>query len=122
MKRFLILLLLFFFYTNVTAETFTDSQRKTGEIILKGLSVNGRCLSFTADTGGCTKKNSFRLNIKKVSVSKEKINHYQITVERIIPDNCKGLFPEGIVIEFDLEKDCGLKGVFTVSISNKIIP
>lgn len=105
---------------SIPAQLLIDNQRRTGETILKNFSVSKGKISFTADTGGCTGKESFRIVVKKDESKKELIPHYILTVERTVPDNCKGLFPEGIKIEFDMKKDLNLTGSYTVSFTNRI--
>jgi len=115
-----IIIISFILIGSLSAQLLENSRNKKGEIILKNPSISNGILSFISETGGCTDKNSFKVRIEK----DKKIGgftHYRLTVERINPDYCKAFFPEGILIRFDLEKDLGLKGNYTVSIVNRII-
>lgn len=97
------------------------SRQETGEIVLRSLSVADGKILFRTDTGGCTDKKSFRVNVRlDRDLSYLKKPHYRLTIERVVPDFCKGLFIEGTVIELDLAKDAGLKGEYTVSITNMV--
>jgi hypothetical protein len=100
----------------------SQGQRDLGTIILEDASVKDGKLSFRTATGGCTEKGSFKVNVKKEKGISDKVPHYVLSVERTARDDCKAFFPEGVVIEFDLEKDLGLKGNYTLSIANPIYP
>ncbi|MBN1698899.1 MAG: hypothetical protein JW881_15385 [Spirochaetales bacterium] len=97
-------------------------QRELGPVILFNLTVEDGMLRFIAASGGCTTKADFRVNVHREAGVSEKVPHYGLSIERVVPDECKGFFPEGAVIEFDLEKDLGLKGTYTVSIANPVFP
>ena len=97
-------------------------QRDKGEIVLQSLSVKDGKLSFETETGGCTTKQSFRINIEKGRSGDLKVTNYILTITREIPDQCKGFFTEGIVVEYELEKDLGLKGDYTVTVKNMVLP
>lgn len=47
--------------------------------------------------------------------------HYQLMIDRVRIDECKALLWEGVEIEMDLEKDLGLKGAYTISVSNPVL-
>lgn len=98
------------------------NQRELGAIILEDLTIMDGKIKFRTPTGGCTDKSSFTVHVKKEEGITEKVPHYVLTIERITPDECKAFFPEGTVIEFDLEKDLRLKGDYTVSVTNLIFP
>lgn len=123
MKKILILIsLITAFPWIINAQGIAYYRYGTGVALLKSLTVHNGKLSFISDTGGCTEKKSFRLIAENVSSPTEEIPHYKLTVERVVPDHCKGFFADGVRIEFDLEKDSGLKGAYTVSITNPVIP
>jgi len=46
--------------------------------------------------------------------------NYRLTVIRVKPDEGKALIPEGVLVMFDLEKDLGLTGNFTYSVTNPV--
>ena len=119
-KAYCIIIIYFIFLIPLTAQHIIEGQFKKGEIIIKKPVIENGKFSFTADSGGCTYKNSFNIKVVKVN-NLPGVPHYRLTVERVTPDFCKGMFTDGVKIEFDLEKDCGLKGNYTVSIENKIL-
>jgi len=71
-------------------------------------------------SGGCTDKTSFKVDVKKEENGSKK-PHYSLTVIRITPDACKALLFEGALVLFDLEKDLGLKGDFTYTVTNRVL-
>jgi len=100
----------------------SHNQAELGVIVLEDFSFTKGKIIFTTDTGGCTDKTSFKVNVKKEKGISEKTPNFTLSIERIKIDECKAFFPEGVVIEFDIEKDFGLKGDFTVSVTNLIYP
>ncbi|MBN2440886.1 MAG: hypothetical protein JXJ04_06060 [Spirochaetales bacterium] len=108
--------------TKNTSQQFqiSNSARELGVIILKDLTIAEGIITFNTFTGGCTEKSSFTVHVKKEKGISENSPHYVLTIERIKIDECKAFFPEGIVIEYNLEKDLGLKGDYTISITNWI--
>jgi hypothetical protein len=100
----------------------SHGQRDLGAVILEDLSVTNGKIIFRTATGGCTDKASFQVRIKKEKGISDKAPNYALTIERIKIDECKAFFPDGVLIEFNLEKDLGLKGDFTVSVTNLIYP
>jgi len=104
---------------SLQAQSVSGSQFKKGEIVLKNPVIEKGKFSFITETGGCTYKKSFVIKVSE-DKSLPGLPHYRLTVERVTPDFCKGLFTDGVKIEFDLEKDCGLKGNYTITILNKI--
>jgi hypothetical protein len=114
-----LLIFCFSFVVLLSAQSLITDQFQKGEIVLRDPGIGDGKFRFIANTGGCTSKSSFKVIVDK-DKSKNVIPHYRLTVERQNPDYCKGLFPEGVIIEFDLEKDLGLKGNYTISIVNRI--
>jgi hypothetical protein len=105
-----------------SAPALSRGQRELGQVILDEVSVGNGSLTFRTASGGCTNKESFRINIRKLKGISENSPHFELAVERIARDDCKALLLEGVVIVFDLEKDLGLKGPYTVSVSNPVAP
>lgn len=116
------LIIILFFIAPLIAGQFSTGQRETGEVILNSLSVKGGILSFRTESGGCTDKKSFKVNVEAGGELPGYTRHYILTITRIIPDDCKALLDDGVVIEYDLEKDLGLKGNYAVSVKNMVIP
>ncbi len=100
----------------------TSTQRDLGIVILENFSVKDGVLSFRTATGGCTDKGSFKISVSRAAGISERVSHFILTIERIKSDDCKGFFPDGVVVEFDLDKDLGLSGAYAVSISNPMAP
>ena len=100
----------------------SSMQRDLGVVILEDFSIRDGVLSFRTTTGGCTDKDSFKISVARGAGISERASHYILSIERIKPDDCKAFFPDGIVVEYDLEKDLGLTGIYAVSISNPMAP
>lgn len=118
----IVFIIFLFMIMPLMAGQFSMEQRETGELVLKSLSVKDGRFSFRAESGGCTDKRSFKVNVEKGAGISEKIPNYIITVIRTAPDDCKALLDEGVVIEYDLEKDLGLRGYYTVTVKNMVLP
>jgi len=103
---------------NLSAQ-YPDARR-TGEEVLYEALLGAKGFFIVVESNGCTQKESFKIEPTK-TVNPDGTTRYVFTVLRKTPDECKGL-PEQIVLYFDLEKDLGLKGKFTYSLSNKIFP
>ena len=106
----------------IIAVTLAAGQRDKGEIVLKSLTVKDGKLSFGTETGGCTTKQSFKVNVETGKIAAGNTTNYILTISRIVPDDCKEFMLEGTVIEYDLEKDLGLKGNYTVTVKNMVQP
>lgn len=121
MKNFRYYVIIYFtVILSIQVQHALGNQFKKGEIVLKNPVIEKGKFSFIAETGGCTYKKSFIIKVVE-DKSIPGLPHYRLTVERVTPDFCKGMFPDGVKIEFDLENDCGLKGNYTLSIENKIL-
>jgi hypothetical protein len=107
---------------NATLPEVSRTQRELGIVILENFSVKDGVVSFRTPTGGCTDKDSFKVSVKREEGISEKIPHYALTIERIKPDDCKAFFPDGVEVKYDLEKDLGLKGAYTIFIANPLAP
>jgi hypothetical protein len=107
---------------SVPSPAVSRTQRELGVVILRNVSVKDGILSFWTPSGGCTDNSSFKVGIAQGNGIADKVAHYVLTIERIKPDDCKAFFPDGELIEFDLQKDLGLNGVYVISIANPIAP
>ncbi len=96
-------------------------QRDLGVVVLEDFAVREGKITFTAASGGCTTKADFKVTVKPLKGSPGP-PHYLLTVERTKADDCKALMPEGVTVVFDLEKDLGLKGVYTFAVANPMVP
>lgn len=94
--------------------------RRAGEEVLYEALLGARGFLIVVESNGCTRKESFEVDSQK-SKNQDGSPHYVFTVRRIRPDECKRI-PERVIINFDLEKDPGIKGRFTYSLANRIFP
>ena len=115
---FLCAMLCILCYTPQPCAAFTENQRQTGEATLDELLMGANRFVIRVATGGCTDKNSFRVHVQKDESATAP--HYVLTINRIVPDECKALFPEGTLVLFDLEKDLGITGPATYSVTNSV--
>ncbi|MCC6889209.1 MAG: hypothetical protein IT536_11805 [Hyphomicrobiales bacterium] len=53
---------------------------------------------FRVFSGGCTEAEHFHLGVRRRN------GQVEVTLIRLIPDNCKGDFPQGTEIRFDYAK------------------
>ncbi len=95
-----------------------ESQYDIGPATLGELLMGQNRFLIHVASGGCTDKSSFKVDVKKDESAKPP--HYTLTINRIDPDACKAMLFDGTLVLFDLEKDLGLKGDFTYSITNKV--
>lgn len=108
------------FFTSTAYAEYSDSPRQTGEAVLEELLMGTSRLIIRVGSNGCTDKNSFKIEINKEAGSSP-VTHYILTIVRIVPDECKAIVDGCVMISYDLEKDLGLKGNFTYSITNRIV-
>lgn len=83
---------------------------------LMGIEITDSKLKIRTHTGGCTTEDSFEISINKGFTG---LPPYILEVYRIEPDYCKGYFPDGILLEYDLAT-LGLEPFATFSLTNKI--
>ena len=60
--------------------------------------ATGTQLVFCVVSGGCTETEHFKLDVRRRSGKAE------VTLTRLVPDNCKGNFPDGTEIKFSYAK------------------
>ena len=60
--------------------------------------TTGTQLVFRVFSGGCTETEHFHLDVRRRNGKAE------VTLTRIVPDNCKGDFPDGTEIRFSYAK------------------
>lgn len=108
------------FFTPKSYAVISCSPRQVGEEVLDELLMGSTKFIVRVGSNGCTDKSSFKIDVKKEEGISSKAPHYTLTIVRIIPDECKAIVDDGALILFDLEKDLGLKGNFTYSITNRV--
>lgn len=109
-----------FMLPSVFAQQYSQGPRYTGEEVLEELLLGRKSLVIKVGSGGCTSKGSYRIDTRQVAGISPQIPHYLLTIHRAVIDECKAIVDDGPVIYWDLEKDLGLKGKYTVSVQNRI--
>lgn len=83
--------------------------------LLRGLDISDDQLNIRVDSGGCTKKEHFEIEIIKGITGQPP---FIIEIYRIIPDECEAFMPNGVLLEFSL-KELALKPTDILEIKNK---
>ena len=104
----------------VIAQQYSHGPRHVGEEVLEELLVGSKTLLARVASGGCTDKGSFRIDVEKTDGITQRVAHYLLTIRRIRIDECKAIVDVGPLISWDLEKDLGLTGNYTVSVKNMV--
>lgn len=99
---------------------YSHSPRETGIEILDEVLMGTNRFVACVGSNGCTNKGSFKVDVKKREGISSKSPHYDLTIIRISPDECRAIMDDGVLILFDLEKDLGISGHFTYSILNPV--
>jgi hypothetical protein len=102
------------------AQQYSQGPRYTGEEVLDELLIGKKSLVIKVGSGGCTNKSSYRIVAKKVNGLSPRVPHYVLTINRVAIDECKAIVEDGPVIYWDLEKELGLKGNYTISVQNMV--
>ena len=98
-----------------------NNPHQANQEVLNELTTKPNKLIFRVGSNGCTDKSSFKIDIKKEEGLSPKSPHYHLAVLRTKPDNCKAIVEGGTLITFNLEKDLGLTGPFTYTVTNWIL-
>ena len=122
MRMFLVLAMVLgvLSFAPISYAEYSSGPRQTGEEVLQELLMGPRKFIIRVASNGCTDKNSFKIDVKKEAGLSSKAPHYLLTIIRIRPDECKAIVDDGVLVLFDLEKDLGLTGDFTYSITNRV--
>lgn len=83
---------------------------------LMGIEVVGEQLKIRVSSGGCTNKDSFRINVMKGFTG---VPPYILEVYRVIPDRCRAHLLNGVVLEYNLQ-ELGIEPFASFSLANKI--
>jgi len=94
------------------------SPRQTGREILFALNLGTDSFTIRTSSNGCTFKSSFRVEIHRVEGVSSGLPHYELTIYRVQPDDCKMIVHDGVEISFDLVKDLEITGPCTYSVTN----
>lgn len=84
--------------------------------VLMGVEITNDKLKIRVSSGGCTKKDSFIINVIKGFTG---IPPYLIEIYRILPDSCDGYMPEGDLLEYNLS-ELGIEPFATFRLENLI--
>ncbi len=106
----------FVFCTSLFAQQYSHGPRYTGEEVLDELLIGKKTLVIKVGSGGCTGKSSYRIDAEKAEGITSLAPNYILTIKRVQIDECKAIVDDGPVISWDLEKDLGLTGNYTVSV------
>lgn len=90
------------------------------EEILIALAANDSELTINVRSGGCSKKEDFRICCVNDEASAGKTRHYVLTIYRIKKDECKAIVRDGLEIKYDLKGDLDLPDIFTYTLTNGI--
>jgi hypothetical protein len=99
---------------------YSHGPRQTGEEILLELLMGSSRFIVSVGSGGCTSKDFFKVDVKKEEGLSAIAPHYVLTIIRTKPDECKAIVDDGTLILFDMEKDLGIKGNYTYSLTNHV--
>lgn len=122
LKIILILISIYGFAIGQEKLPYCFLPKDIGIVVLRAVEIKEHKVSIKVNSSGCTDNKTIEAKIvKKDGVDKE-VPHYEITFIRNKPDNCKAFLPEGIFLEYDVQKDLNIKMPYTLSILNPIIP
>ncbi|WP_460177700.1 hypothetical protein [Thermodesulfovibrio hydrogeniphilus] len=95
--------------------------RKIGLIPLRGVTIQRDSIRIRVSSGGCTDTKHVRASVKVNTPDWTKIPVCEIGFYRIMPDNCKANFPDGVFLEYDMVHDLGIKSPCMVRILNPVL-
>ncbi|MBN1835803.1 MAG: hypothetical protein JW820_08125 [Spirochaetales bacterium] len=99
----------------------SGSPRELGTAVLRDLGIREGTISFRVDSNGCTDAQSFTVQVDREEGITPKAPHYRLTIQRVRIDECKAMLWDGVVIELELERDLGLTGTYTLSVTNPVL-
>jgi hypothetical protein len=102
------------------AAPVSHGPRQPGEAVLDELLLGRKTIVAKVGSNGCTTKGSFRVDVRKTEGMTALAPHYVLTILRVVPDECKAIVGDGPAILWDLEKELGLSGNYTFSVSNLV--
>lgn len=119
-RRFVIAIAVCLLCPCVFAQQYSLGPGYKGEEILSELLIGKKTLAIKVGSNGCTDKGSYNVDVKKVKGITPIAPHYILTINRIHTDSCKAIVDDGPVIIWDLEKELGVIGPYTVSVQNRV--
>ncbi len=106
-------------FISISYAGYSHGPRQTGEVVLDEILMGSKKFVVVVGSGGCTAKGSFKIDVRKEDGLSKISPHYVLTIIRTVPDECKAMV-DGTLILFDMEKDLGIKGEFTYSLTNQV--
>lgn len=100
--------------TALGSAAFAQSELVRSEAVLS-FRTTGDELRVRVGTGGCTTASDFSVNVERVR------GQANVTLTRVVPDNCKGHFPEGTEVAFSYEA-AGVQPNERVQLMNRVSP
>ena len=97
------------------------SPRELGVAVLRDVSIGDGKISFRVDSNGCTDAGSFEVRVTREQGITAEAPHYRLMIVRVRTDECKAMLWDGVVIELDLERELGLTGAYTFSVTNPVL-
>lgn len=106
----------------LSAQKISHGPRELGVVVLQELAVKEEKVIIRVDSGGCTNKSAIKANVRKEKGITERAPHFVVTFERVRIDECKALVSDGVLIEYDIPRDLGLAGLYTLAVTNWVFP
>ena len=103
------------------SQEISRTPRELGTAVLRELAIENGKMHFRVDSNGCTDSRSFEVRISREAGITATTPHYRLTIQRTRVDECKAMLWDGVVIELDLEKDLGLSGAYTLTVTNPVL-
>jgi len=95
------------------AQSQSAKPTYTAQETVLSFRATGDTLRFRVPTGGCTSAEDFNLSVARTN------GQAQVTLTRLVPDNCKGEFPGGTEITFRYDA-IGLDRSDAVRLMNRV--
>lgn len=105
-----------------SAEPISSGPRQIGVTVLYELTVKEGKILINVDSGGLTGKASFKADVRKEEALQPRTPHYVVTFRRIATDDGKAIVSDGVLLAYDIEKDLGITGLYTLSVTNPVRP
>lgn len=106
----------------LSAQKISHGPRELGVVVLQELAVKEEKVIIRVDSGGCTNKGAIKANVRKEKGITERAPHFVVTFERVRIDECKAIVSDGVLIEYDIPRDLGLAGLYTLTVTNWVFP
>lgn len=103
-------------FLNESADKLELPEQPSQVEVLRSLELTKDELKFRVRSGGCTQKEHFKVDINKGVTG---LPPFQLTIFRIVPDNCRALVPEGELISFT-RKELEIEGMARFIVTNEI--